>query len=136
MECCGSTQLWTVTRRPRVQSGVKPPHSTGCSGLGRIGQLFGEVLEKIFDTCGRRLADEVDLLRVDPMYRLIFEGGGSLRAASDLDRMAEEIARRVAESGAGVEAIRVRVRKPEVPLKGSVLSAATVEIRGRREVHR
>ena len=55
--------------------------------------LFGEVLEKIFEACGRRLADEVDLLRVDPMYRLIFEGGGSLRATSDLDRMADEIAR-------------------------------------------
>ena len=62
--------------------------------------LFGEVLEKIFDTCGRRLADEVDLLRVDPMYRLIFEGGGSLRATSDLDRMAEEIARLCPEDAA------------------------------------
>lgn len=55
--------------------------------------LFGEVLEKIFEACGRRLADEVDLLRIDPMYRLIFEGGGSLRATSDLDRMTDEIAR-------------------------------------------
>lgn len=55
--------------------------------------LFGEVLEKIFETCGRRLANEVDLLRVDPMYRLIFEGGGSLRATSNLDQMAQEIAR-------------------------------------------
>ena len=27
------------------------------------------------------------------MYRLIFEGGGSLRATSDLDRMTDEIAR-------------------------------------------
>jgi phytoene desaturase len=55
--------------------------------------LFGEVLEKIFDACGRQLADEVDLLRVDPMYRLVFESGGSLRATSDLGRMADEIAR-------------------------------------------
>ena len=45
-----------------------------------------------------------------------------------IEALAEEIARRIAESCPGVETIRVRVRKPEVPIKGSVLRAAAVEI--------
>ena len=45
-----------------------------------------------------------------------------------IEALAEEIARRIAETCEGVETIRVRVRKPEVPIKGSVLAAATVEI--------
>ena len=38
----------------------------------------------------------------------------------------EEVARRVAEAYPGVEVIRVRVLKPEVPIKGSILHGAAV----------
>lgn len=55
--------------------------------------LFGEVLERIFSACGRTLSREIDLMRVEPMYRRIFEGGGSLCATADLEAMARQIAR-------------------------------------------
>ena len=74
-----------------------------------------------------------DTLNYAMLYRIarsVLEG-----AEQEPDRgLAEEIARRVAESGAGVEAIRVRVRKPEVPLKRERPLGATVEIERRPRI--
>jgi phytoene desaturase len=55
--------------------------------------LYPRVLQDIFTACGRRLADEVRLIRVDPQYRLMFETGGTLDASGDLARLAEQVAR-------------------------------------------
>jgi len=55
--------------------------------------LYPRILEEIFAACGRRLADEVDLIRLDPLYRLVFERGGELRMHADPKRLAAEIAR-------------------------------------------
>jgi len=54
--------------------------------------LYPRVLEDIFAACGRRLGDEVSLKRLDPQYRLIFEGGGAIEASGDMTRLAEEVA--------------------------------------------
>lgn len=55
--------------------------------------LYPQALQKIFEACGRSLEREVELIRLDPMYRLVFEGGGSIAATADPQRMAAEIAR-------------------------------------------
>ncbi len=55
--------------------------------------LYPRVLADIFAACGRRLEDEVELIRLDPQYHLIFEAGGEIRATNDLDRLAIEIGR-------------------------------------------
>jgi phytoene desaturase len=55
--------------------------------------LYPRVLKDIFEACGERLEDHVDLKRLDPQYHLVFEGGGALRATSDLTRLEQEIAR-------------------------------------------
>lgn len=55
--------------------------------------LYPRVLAEIFAACGRDLAREVDLIRVDPQYRLIFEAGGEIRASGEIERTASEIAR-------------------------------------------
>ena len=55
--------------------------------------LYPRVLADIFAACGRRLEDEVELIRLDPQYHLVFEGGGEIRATGDMERMAAEIAR-------------------------------------------
>ena len=55
--------------------------------------LYPRVLADIFAACGRRLEDEVELMRLDPQYHLIFEGGGEMHATGDMERMAAEIAR-------------------------------------------
>ena len=55
--------------------------------------LYPRVLAAIFETCGERLEDHVKLERLDPQYRLVFEGGGELRASPNVDKLTEEIAR-------------------------------------------
>ncbi len=55
--------------------------------------LYPRVLTDIFAACGRRLADEVDLIRLDPQYRIVFEAGGTVDATSDMARLATEIGR-------------------------------------------
>ena len=42
---------------------------------------------------GRGACDEVELIRLDPQYHLVFEAGGELQANGDMARLAEEVAR-------------------------------------------
>jgi phytoene desaturase len=55
--------------------------------------LYPRVLQDIFDTCGRDLAHEIELQRVDPQYRLVFGEDGRFDASADPVRLAREIAR-------------------------------------------
>jgi len=55
--------------------------------------LYPRILEEIFAACGSRLSDHVELRRLDPMYRLVFEGGGDIRASERVDEMRRQIAR-------------------------------------------
>ncbi len=54
--------------------------------------LYPRVLEDIFAACGREMAREIDLIRLDPQYDLIFEAGGHIKATGDLPRMMQEVA--------------------------------------------
>jgi phytoene desaturase len=64
--------------------------------------LYPRVLADIFATCGRDLAQEVDLIRLDPHYDLMFEAGGHIRATPDLARMQQEIARLAPQDAAAL----------------------------------
>ncbi len=55
--------------------------------------LYPQVLEEIFAACGYDLHEEVDLVRLDPQYRLVFEGGGELSCSPEVERMRREIAK-------------------------------------------
>ncbi len=55
--------------------------------------LYPKVLSQIFAACGERLEDHVELKRLDPQYRLVFEGGGELSATPDIETLTAEIAR-------------------------------------------
>ncbi len=54
--------------------------------------LYPRVLEEIFAAVGRNLHDEVNLIRLDPQYRLVFGGGGELLATPNVERMEQAIA--------------------------------------------
>ena len=54
--------------------------------------LYPRVLEDIFSAAGRNLWRETPMARLDPQYRLIFEGVGRINATADLPRMQQEIA--------------------------------------------
>lgn len=66
--------------------------------------LYPEVLDEIFRATGRRLADEVDLRRLDPLYQLRFEGGGTFDATADVARLKAEVARIDPDDAGRVEA--------------------------------
>jgi phytoene desaturase len=60
--------------------------------LGPTFFLYPRVLAEIFQAVGRDLRAEVELVRLDPQYRLIFGNGGELLATPDLERMERAIA--------------------------------------------
>ncbi|MGB8852576.1 MAG: phytoene desaturase family protein [Pirellulales bacterium] len=61
--------------------------------LGPTFFLYPRVLEEIFSTCGYDLRREVEMVRLDPQYRLIFGAGGELLATPDVARMEAEVSR-------------------------------------------
>ena len=69
------------------------PQGTFRFDMGPTFFLYPRVLADIFAACGRTLDDEVELIRLDPQYHLVFEGGGEIQATGDMARMAQELAR-------------------------------------------
>ena len=60
--------------------------------LGPTFFLYPRVLEEIFRAAGTTLRDEVEMVRLDPQYRIIFGNGGELNATPDVARMEDQIA--------------------------------------------
>ncbi|NDC53535.1 MAG: phytoene desaturase [Planctomycetia bacterium] len=61
--------------------------------LGPTFFLYPRVLADIFAACGYDLRDEVEMVRLDPQYRLVFGAGGELLATPDVARMEAEVSR-------------------------------------------
>ncbi len=61
--------------------------------LGPTFFLYPRVLADIFTACGYDLQREVELVRLDPQYRLVFGAGGELLATPDVGRMEAEVSR-------------------------------------------
>ena len=55
--------------------------------LGPTFFLYPRVLEQVFAACGRDLRREVEMVRLDPQYRLVFGAGGELLAKPDQEQM-------------------------------------------------
>ena len=61
--------------------------------LGPTFFLYPKILESIFEAVGRRLEDEVELVRVDPQYRIHFgTSGKDLLCVPDMEEMQRAIA--------------------------------------------
>jgi len=60
--------------------------------LGPTFFLYPRVLEEIFAAAGASLRAEVELVRLDPQYRIIFGQGGEIHATPDIARMEQQIA--------------------------------------------
>jgi phytoene desaturase len=60
--------------------------------LGPTFFLYPRVLEEIFEAAGTSLRREVEMVRLDPQYRIIFGAGGELNASPDIARMESQIA--------------------------------------------
>ena len=92
-----------------------------------LGQRFVVDLEVQRDLRPAGLSDDpADTINYSRMYRLVKEimEGPSRKL---LENLAESVAQGILENFE-VATVRVRVKKPEVPMKGSILSHASVEI--------
>jgi phytoene desaturase len=69
--------------------------------LGPTFFLYPRVLEEIFRAAGANLRDEVELVRLDPQYRIQFGAGGQIDATPDIAKMEREIARLSAADAPG-----------------------------------
>ena len=69
--------------------------------LGPTFFLYPRVLEEIFASAGTTLAREVEMVRLDPQYRIQFGSGGQINATPDEQRMAAEIAKLSPEDAGG-----------------------------------
>ena len=103
----------------------------GYHGVGlaeqELGQRFVVDIEMERDLRAAGLSDDpADTVNYSHVFKLVREimEGPSRKL---LENLAETIAQRVLE-GFDVDTIRVKVKKPEVPMKGSILSHASVEI--------
>jgi len=67
--------------------------------LGPTFFLYPRILEEIFAACDRNLHSEVELVRLDPMYRLLYGDGSELEVTSDPQRMAASIEQLSPEDG-------------------------------------
>jgi len=94
-------QVHLIERLPRVGGRCSAVEAEGFRfDLGPTFFLYPLVLERIYRLIGKRLQDDVELIRLDPQYRIIFGQGGELRCTADVARMTAEI-RRLAPGDAG-----------------------------------
>jgi phytoene desaturase len=61
--------------------------------LGPTFFLYPQILVEIFRHCGFQLEDEIELQRLDPHYRLTFEGSDTILAGPDINKMEREMSR-------------------------------------------
>jgi phytoene desaturase len=82
-----------LERLPQVGGRTSPLAGGGFRfDLGPTFFLYPQALQEVFRAVGRDLHEEVDLIRLDPQYRLVFGGGGELLATADVGRMERQIA--------------------------------------------
>ncbi len=60
--------------------------------LGPTFFLYPRVLDEVFSAAGTSLRDELEVVRLDPQYRIQFGTGGRLDCTSDIKAMEEQIA--------------------------------------------
>ncbi len=87
-------QVKVLERLPQVGGRTSSLEAQGFRfDLGPTFFLYPRVLETIFQAVGRSLRDEVEMVRLDPQYHLVFGSGGELKATPDVARMKQELAK-------------------------------------------
>jgi phytoene desaturase len=71
--------------------------------LGPTFFLYPQILDEILRAAGTSLESEVEMVRLDPQYRIQFGSGGRIDATPDVERMREQIAAISPEDAGGFE---------------------------------
>lgn len=87
-------QVKILERLPMVGGRTSSIEAQGYKfDLGPTFFLYPRVLEEIFRAAGTALRDEVEMVRLDPQYRIQFGAGGQIDATPDIARMESAIAK-------------------------------------------
>jgi phytoene desaturase len=70
--------------------------------LGPTFFLYPSVLRSIFASIGRDLDHEVELVKLDPQYRVVFGAGGELLATPDIQRLKQAVAKLAPDDAANI----------------------------------
>ena len=90
----GGVDVTVLERRDRVGGRTSAIEAQGFRfDMGPTFFLYPQILREIFQVCGYNLDQEVELLRLDPHYRLIFQDAEAIEATADVQRMKAQIAR-------------------------------------------
>ena len=93
--------------------------------LGPTFFLFPRVLEEIFAAAGASLRSEVEMVRLDPQYRIVFGQGGELDATAEVSQMEAQIAQLSLEDAGGfrrfLDENRVKLRRMQPCLESPFL---------------
>ena len=82
-----------IERRPATGGRTSAIEADGFRfDLGPTFFLYPRVLDEILAVAGTSLRDEVEMIRLDPQYRIVFGEGGELNATQDIPRMERQIA--------------------------------------------
>jgi phytoene desaturase len=93
-------QVTILERLPHVGGRTSTFSANGFTfDVGPTFFLYPQVLREIFAAVGSDLDRELELVRLDPQYRLVFGGGGELLATPDLNRMKAAVAALSPEDG-------------------------------------
>lgn len=86
-------QVKVLERLPQVGGRTSMLEGQGFRfDLGPTFFLYPRVLADIYAAAGYDLHQEVELVRLDPQYHLVFGGGGEISATPEVERMEQEIA--------------------------------------------
>lgn len=106
-----ASAMLLASRGAKVRVVERRPNVGGRTSELRLGEyrfdlgptffLYPRVLEEIFESVGERLRDWVDLVRLDPQYRILFGDGGKIDATPNVERMMAEIASIAPQDAAG-----------------------------------
>jgi hypothetical protein len=116
-----------IERLPRVGGRTSTLASQGFRfDVGPTFFLYPHILAQIFSATGYNLYDEIELIRLDPQYRLVFGGGGDLWATPHVKRMEAAIARLSPQDAAGLQRFmadnRLKLERFKPILESAILS--------------
>lgn len=89
----GGAKVKILERLPTIGGRTSSIEADGFKfDLGPTFFLYPRVLEEIFAVAGTSLREELEMVRLDPQYRIMFGAGGAIDASPDATRMEQQIA--------------------------------------------